>query len=59
MNPGDLIRYKPHGYSDWIIGVWLSGRYSKWSNVYMFHKILAPDGVVEMILRDTEYEVIG
>lgn len=64
MKRGDLIAFQPFKTADgihspWITGIWLSARYTKWSETNQFHRILTPHGVQEYLLFPDEIQVIS
>jgi hypothetical protein len=58
VNPGDLCLFQLNTRKN-VLGVWISKRYSKWSDTIPFHTILTDKGLKEVILDQKKVEVIN
>lgn len=62
MKRGELVRIRKEFASvrTNVMGIWLDSCSTKWSEEYLFHRVLTADGVIlDIPLKDGELEVIS
>ena len=59
MNPGDLCLFELMNTRENVLGIWISMRYTRWSDTLPFHTILTDKGLKEVFLVQEKVEVIN
>jgi hypothetical protein len=55
MNPGDLCLFELMNTRENVLGIWISKRYTKWSDTLPFHTILTDKGLKEVFLAQEKW----
>jgi hypothetical protein len=59
MKPGDLCLFELMNTREKVLGIWISMRYTKWSDKLPFHTILTDKGLKGVFLAQEKVEVIN